>query len=293
MSTSGKKTKVNWDGKLTELYIKICVQEVRSGNRPTTHLSKQGMINLEEKINKLAKKNFDRKQLKNKWDNLKKDWQLWKRLTSNDIGLGWNANRRTIEADDAWWEAKIKEIPLAAKFREKGLLFADEMEILFGDVVVSGEYAWTPSSGVLPQAPQLNILEGSGENNEIIGKEPRIEIADDSDLQRSTSKGKDKGLTGCSLPSHLIKKKRYSNSISMSLERISGIAESIRPNMENHSMKACLNVITSVGIEENSQFYYQCLLVLSKHKDYRKMLLCLDKPEIQLGYLHTIVNDDI
>ena len=33
-------------------------------------------------------RNYDRKQLKNHWDNVKKDWQLWDALLRGEIGLG-------------------------------------------------------------------------------------------------------------------------------------------------------------------------------------------------------------
>ncbi|KAL5999249.1 hypothetical protein ACLOJK_040699 [Asimina triloba] len=44
----------------------------------------------------------------------------------------------------------MHEIPEASKFREKGLPFHDDMDILFKDVVATGDRAWAPSSGVFP-----------------------------------------------------------------------------------------------------------------------------------------------
>jgi hypothetical protein len=46
-------------------------------------------------------------QLKNKWDGIKKDWRIWKRLIS-EIGVGWKAELGTISAHDEWWTTKIK-----------------------------------------------------------------------------------------------------------------------------------------------------------------------------------------
>lgn len=38
---------------------------------------------------RLEKKNSEKQQFKNKWDNMKKEWQLWDNLVSNETGLGW------------------------------------------------------------------------------------------------------------------------------------------------------------------------------------------------------------
>jgi hypothetical protein len=46
-------------------------------------------------------------QLNNKWDGIKKDWRIWKRLIS-ETGVGWSAELGTISAPDEWWTAKIK-----------------------------------------------------------------------------------------------------------------------------------------------------------------------------------------
>lgn len=290
MTSTEKKLKINWDEKITELYIKICVQEVRNGNRPTTHLNKKGWDNLHDKLKNLANKDFDKKQLKNKWDSLKKDWQIWRKLIGKETGLGWNAMKRTVDATDEWWDAKLKEIPSATKFREKGLLFAEELEIIFGDVVATGEQAWAPSSGSLPEFLDEGNQCLEKDNLNVEGSEDSVEMID---KRKSQMSGKGIAFMGCSSSSHTIKKKQSSsNSLSKSLERISGIVESVNSKLENHNMKDCLDVIKAVGIEQNTPFYYKCLIVLTKSKDVRKMLLSLDSVELQLGYLNAIVNDN-
>ena len=42
----------------------------------------------------------------------------------------------------------------AAKFRERGLAHEHDLHICFADVAATGEYAWTPASGVLPRFMQ-------------------------------------------------------------------------------------------------------------------------------------------
>ena len=47
-------------------------------------------------------------KLKNKWDILKKDWQLWTNLLRNETDLGWDLVKQTITTRDEWWERKLK-----------------------------------------------------------------------------------------------------------------------------------------------------------------------------------------
>ncbi|KAI0507198.1 hypothetical protein KFK09_013319 [Dendrobium nobile] len=69
-----------WDIDSTLLYCDICIGEIELGNRPNTHFNKEGWTNLMNKFNSRTEKSYDRTQLKNKWDQLKKDWKLWKDL---------------------------------------------------------------------------------------------------------------------------------------------------------------------------------------------------------------------
>ncbi|KAG5063498.1 hypothetical protein JHK85_004681 [Glycine max] len=72
--------------------LKVCVEEVNAGNKPHNHFTKLGWANIAEK---------------NRWDSLKKEWQLWAKLIGKDTGLGWDGEKKTIAASDEWWEAKL------------------------------------------------------------------------------------------------------------------------------------------------------------------------------------------
>ncbi|KAL5567691.1 hypothetical protein UlMin_024266 [Ulmus minor] len=90
------------------------------------HLSKLDWKNLIENFNKETSRNYDRKQLKNHWDNVKKDWQLWDALLRGEIGLE------------------------ASKFWVKGLEHAFKLDEIFQHVTATGAKAWAPSSGLPP-----------------------------------------------------------------------------------------------------------------------------------------------
>ncbi|KAK2648829.1 hypothetical protein Ddye_016318 [Dipteronia dyeriana] len=102
------KAKAVWDPPTHEIWVDLAIEQVRAGNRNGTHLSKQGWKNFIENFNKIMGRTYDRKQLKNHWDNVKKEWQLWDSLVRGETGLGWDMERQTIDASNEWWEAKLQ-----------------------------------------------------------------------------------------------------------------------------------------------------------------------------------------
>ncbi|QHN93483.1 uncharacterized protein DS421_17g593070 [Arachis hypogaea] len=79
---------------------------------------------------------------------MKREWGLWAKLKGKETGLGWDPIKKTIQASDDWWDAKIQENSDVAKFREEGPKHLDEMEFLFEDVVATGVGAWAPSEDI-------------------------------------------------------------------------------------------------------------------------------------------------
>ncbi|GAY58540.1 hypothetical protein CUMW_187740 [Citrus unshiu] len=91
-------------------------------------------------------KNYNRKQHRNRWDIVKKEWHIWDELVRGEIRLGWNVERQTIEVTNEWREKHLE----AAKFWIKGLNHAFMLDELFHDITTTGERAWAPTSGVTP-----------------------------------------------------------------------------------------------------------------------------------------------
>jgi hypothetical protein len=48
-----------------------------------------------------------KEQLKNKGDEIKNDWRIWKKLIF-ETEVGWSTELGTISATDEWWKSKIK-----------------------------------------------------------------------------------------------------------------------------------------------------------------------------------------
>ncbi|PPS06829.1 hypothetical protein GOBAR_AA13810 [Gossypium barbadense] len=110
IEASGEKVKAVWDKRLTETFCDICIKEILKGNRPGTHFTKDGWLKIMINFEKETGKAFSQRQLKNRWDALKKEWKAWKKLKGEDTGLGWNPIKRTVDASDDWWENVNNEI---------------------------------------------------------------------------------------------------------------------------------------------------------------------------------------
>jgi hypothetical protein len=92
----------------TEILLKICIEEIEAGNRPTTHFTKEGWKNITDKFQKNSGFAYDRNQLKNRWDTLRREFSSFAKLVEKQTGLGWDNDKQTIMAPDEWWAEKSK-----------------------------------------------------------------------------------------------------------------------------------------------------------------------------------------
>ena len=61
-----------WDDHKTKIFLNICVEEVDASNRSTSHFSKDGWKNIQTKFQERITYAYNRFQLKNRWDALKR-----------------------------------------------------------------------------------------------------------------------------------------------------------------------------------------------------------------------------
>jgi hypothetical protein len=71
-------------------------------------LSPKGYKNLEESFFQQTKKKYVKKQFKNRWDSLKKEYTQWKELKIAASGLGWDNKLETVVADPDWWSVHLR-----------------------------------------------------------------------------------------------------------------------------------------------------------------------------------------
>ena len=106
-----KKARALWDNNSswTTTFCNLCVEQIQLGNRNKgAAFSTLGWTNIVTKFCDETGQNYDREQLKSRWDVLKGDWRLWEKLRMHDTGLGWDTAKGTILAPDDWWDRKLK-----------------------------------------------------------------------------------------------------------------------------------------------------------------------------------------
>ncbi|PWA77610.1 myb/SANT-like domain-containing protein [Artemisia annua] len=112
LQAEGKRKQKNpplWDNKTHLVFVELCLNEARLGNKPCTHFNKIGYENLIKKLKENTGKNLTYKQIKNHWESMKKDWKLYDRLMRLESGIGWDPIRKIIDASPEWWDEKIKD----------------------------------------------------------------------------------------------------------------------------------------------------------------------------------------
>ncbi|KAK4276271.1 hypothetical protein QN277_019238 [Acacia crassicarpa] len=162
--------KVSWDQKNTKVLIDLCIVQVQKGRRKTTSFNEDAWKEIVKNFVINTGKIYDKNQLKNKFQSLRGQWQCWNRLLG-ETGVGWDYTKKTILADDDWWEKKIAEDSGYEKFRHEGMQFKEELAQLFSSTTAAGQYKWAPSSNKLPTyfAHKCDLDGGSGGIDEGLG----------------------------------------------------------------------------------------------------------------------------
>ncbi|KAI8023501.1 hypothetical protein LOK49_LG03G00920 [Camellia lanceoleosa] len=139
--------KCQFDSDNTKLFLQLIIAEIEGGNRQPCGLSMAGYKNVANKFLEKTDLLHSAKQMKNKFDNLKKDWVAWKKLENASHGLTGLGYDQTglITAPDHWW-AKMQAICFHNTFiLTKPLEHVDLMERVYSGATATGKHAWTPT----------------------------------------------------------------------------------------------------------------------------------------------------
>ncbi|XP_020592742.1 L10-interacting MYB domain-containing protein-like [Phalaenopsis equestris] len=132
---------------------------------------------------------YDRLQMKNKWDQLKKDWKFWKDLKRGSTGLCWDPIKRTIDVSKEWW------CPQQKKYKTCGIEpdLEEKLDIMFGGVVAIEKYACTPSEMGFGETQDNVVVSLSDDSPEFPSPGP-TEIQSTNHSKRSRFESKKKRL---------------------------------------------------------------------------------------------------
>jgi hypothetical protein len=99
--------KAVWDNATLKHFIDICKEKLSLGNRPNGCFTRTGWKNLEDKLFARTGLKLVRSQLKNKLDNMKKDYTMFMELKNAATGLGWDDANQTVDCSNTWWDEHL------------------------------------------------------------------------------------------------------------------------------------------------------------------------------------------
>ncbi|XP_020588796.1 L10-interacting MYB domain-containing protein-like [Phalaenopsis equestris] len=242
-----------WDREATNIFCDLCLKEMELGNRPTTYFNKEGWNNVSVKFKELTSRDYDRMKFKNKWDQLKNDWKIWKELKRGTTGLGWDSLKRTIDAPEEWWAEKLQVVPAAKKFKMNGIdrVMEEKLDGMFKGVVATGAHAFTPSEHEFigtTNALGTDNISGSGEVSCQIHKSVDERLAESSSIPKRRK---------------VEKKKKGATFVRSTIEKLVESCSVKLYASQDVSVEGCLRILnTHAEVKEDRKFYLNCVKLL-------------------------------
>ena len=100
--------KAKWDNELIGVLINSCIEQIYAKQRLGVYFTTDGWKALVASFNQATGKSYEKKQLKNKFECLRKEWLTWDTLFSKETGLGRDPETKTVVAPAEWWARKIQ-----------------------------------------------------------------------------------------------------------------------------------------------------------------------------------------
>ncbi|KAH1047752.1 hypothetical protein J1N35_038536 [Gossypium stocksii] len=303
VEVSGEKVKAMWDKRLTEIFCDICIKEILKGNRPDTHSTKDGWLKIMTNFEKETGKAFSQRQLKNRWDALKKEWKDWKKLKGEDTGLGWNPIKSIVDALDDWWESRLKVVPEAQKFRTSGIdpEFEGKLDQMFMGIVSTGDKVWAPSSGTLRSDFFEDVNNEIPKENEKENVRNDVHISNDVQIDGNGQKRKNPEISSLHFKTGRKKSSKqigWAARLSSQIEKLcnatdnmSQATSSLTLVMDPYGIPQAVKVLDIMleEVPEASPLYFFALKLLL-NKDKRIMFLSIN-PKIKALWLKTQMED--
>ncbi|CAI9781252.1 unnamed protein product [Fraxinus pennsylvanica] len=134
-----------WNQLEHKAFIDTCELVIAEGHRRGKCFSSKGWQRISDMFNSSTGKDWTTTQMKNYWNKLRTDHKLmFELLRCTEIEYRSGTGR--IHTADHWWEAKIKENPKYAKYRNFNCSeIYDTYGRLFGDTGDSTKYALSPT----------------------------------------------------------------------------------------------------------------------------------------------------
>ncbi|CAH2078661.1 unnamed protein product, partial [Thlaspi arvense] len=139
---------LQWSDEMTRLLLDLITLQKQAENSKGKSLSEQGKQNM-------FPITLNWNKVKNKLDNLKKQYELYRKITFGAIGLGFNPKTGSFDAPKHWWIDKIKAYREASKLRSNPLRCIPLLHV----------ESWQPRRGAHSRAPPEDLSENESLNN--------------------------------------------------------------------------------------------------------------------------------
>ncbi|KAL7588526.1 uncharacterized protein LOC111908317 [Lactuca sativa] len=228
---------------------------------------------------------LEKKQLTNKWENMKKEWKFYDLLMRLETGLG--GTRSLVDVSPEWWEEKIKNKGYA-KFRNVDLsIFDEKYATLFWDSIAIGDQTMTPLQFQNNSNPNEENMEGKGDSDE-------INLDDDEPLfpclhESSSSKRNRSKFVSNNRPTKS-KSSIYKEKIDALLDAISSKSTQTYPqNNPSTTISDCMAIVIKFpDFREGSNEFSQALLVFTK-KQNREAFMFPTTDESKMEFLKLLM----
>ncbi|KAF8410465.1 hypothetical protein HHK36_002994 [Tetracentron sinense] len=158
--TNQDQSRAKWSTSNTKIFADLLVEQILQGNRSNNVFNKKAWKYIRDEFNKQTGLKFDRQQLKNHLDVLRKRYNYMKTLL-DQIGFCWDESHHMVIAEDNTWEKYIEEHPEAETIRKKGCPIYDKLCMIFSEPGADRRYPLSDSRTSMHQVLvmfDLNIV---------------------------------------------------------------------------------------------------------------------------------------
>ncbi|CAO2209508.1 unnamed protein product, partial [Urochloa humidicola] len=278
--------KADWSDANVKHLIDACKGEIEAKNRPLGTFTRTGWTNLIAKIEEKTDQKLTKKQLKNKLDNMKKEYTWFMEFKNAATGLGWNEAKETMDCSKEWWDEHLARCNDPVKgtkcnhvrFRKRGPKHLDDLHLLFDKTHVTGASASCPD----------DISSSDSSDEDAAGAQ---KIADDDDVKlaalKKSKQGKKKHKDSSTATEEKDEKspffRLYKNTCSKlesAAERISTSVEasSVPPTNQVPTIKEAMQMVKDCGVQEKTALMRTATFLIVK-PDFREVFSLLETKE--------------
>ncbi|GKE03880.1 Myb/SANT-like domain, harbinger transposase-derived nuclease domain protein [Tanacetum coccineum] len=140
--TEGPKQRKYWSDEMIKVLLDTCIEKIKLTGRNGTSLHRQSWVRLGKVFKDKFAIDFNKKDMKNGFDNLKAKYVGWLYLKNKTENI-YNSNTKMFNLTQEEWD-DFKQIHKRATFlQSKPLPYSDLCEIVFQSISANGDGQWT------------------------------------------------------------------------------------------------------------------------------------------------------